>query len=108
MATMLSTTRSTAALALRGMSLHSSALATNTDRQPSAKPATSLLLSRLGPAAYISSTSSKPATAITRSQDAHGPPLTATGKPRREVPLPSQEKKEGAMQYALYVSASYH
>lgn len=30
-------------------------------------------------------------------------PLTATGKPRREVPLPSQEKKEGIMQYALFV-----
>ena len=28
-------------------------------------------------------------------------PLTATGKPRKEVPLPSQEKKEGIMQYAL-------
>ena len=31
-------------------------------------------------------------------------PLTATGKPRREVPLPSQEKKEGIMQYALSVN----
>ncbi|KAI4150061.1 MAG: hypothetical protein L6R39_002358 [Caloplaca ligustica] len=38
---------------------------------------------------------------IQPSQDAQGPPLTATGKPRREVPLPSQERKEGAMQYAL-------
>ncbi|KAI4153907.1 MAG: hypothetical protein LQ341_000462 [Variospora aurantia] len=49
----------------------------------------------------ISSTASRSATEIQRSQDARGPPLTATGKPRREVPLPSQEKKEGAMQYAL-------
>ena len=28
--------------------------------------------------------------------------MSVTGKVRREVPLPSQEKKEGAMQYALY------
>ncbi|KAL8739016.1 MAG: hypothetical protein Q9181_000298 [Wetmoreana brouardii] len=65
-----------------------------------AKP-TSVLLLRAGPSAFISSTSAKPATEIQRSQDVTGPPLTATGKPRREVPLPSQEKKEGAMQYAL-------
>jgi NADH dehydrogenase (ubiquinone) Fe-S protein 7 len=26
-----------------------------------------------------------------------------TGKPHREVPLPSQEGKQGVMQYALYV-----
>ncbi|KAG7004824.1 NADH-ubiquinone oxidoreductase 19.3 kda subunit [Physcia stellaris] len=80
---MLSTTRSVTALALR------------------AKPASALLPLRSGPLAYISSTSSKPATAITPSQDAQGPPRSVTGKPRREVPLPSQEKKEGAMQYAL-------
>lgn len=54
--------------------------------------------------AFISTTTPNPATEITRSHDAQGPPLTSTGKPRREVPLPSQEKKEGAMQYALYVS----
>ncbi|KAL8943083.1 MAG: hypothetical protein Q9216_001283 [Gyalolechia sp. 2 TL-2023] len=67
-----------------------------------AKPTSALLSSRAAPSAFISSTSSKPAaTEIQRSQDVHGPPLTATGKPRREVPLPSQEKKEGAMQYAL-------
>ena len=31
----------------------------------------------------------------------NAPPLSVTGKPRREVPLPSQEPKKGAMQYAL-------
>ncbi|KAL8694742.1 MAG: hypothetical protein Q9218_000668 [Villophora microphyllina] len=62
---------------------------------------TALFPFRAGSSAYISSTSAKPATEIQRSQDAQGPPLTATGKPRREVPLPSQEKKEGVMQYAL-------
>ncbi|KAL8938313.1 MAG: hypothetical protein Q9211_003264 [Gyalolechia sp. 1 TL-2023] len=86
---MISTARSTTALLLR------------------AKPTSALLPFRAVPSAFISSTSSKPAaTEIQRSQDAHGPPLTATGKPRREVPLPSQEKKEGAMQYALYWSQS--
>ncbi|KAL8683638.1 MAG: hypothetical protein Q9186_000411 [Xanthomendoza sp. 1 TL-2023] len=80
---MISTARSTAALALR------------------VKPTAALLPFRAGHSAFISSTSAKPATEIQRSQDVHGPPLTATGKPRREVPLPSQEKKEGAMQYAL-------
>jgi hypothetical protein len=29
--------------------------------------------------------------------------MSVTGKPRREVPLPSQEEKKGVMQYALYV-----
>ena len=71
-----------------------------------AKPTSALIPSlRAGPTAFISSTSSKSATTdVTPQQDAQGPPLSATGKPRREVPLPSQEKKEGAMQYALYVT----
>ena len=70
-----------------------------------AKPTSALLpYLRTGPSAFISSTSSKSATTdVTPSQHAEGPPLSVTGKPRREVPLPSQEKKEGAMQYALYV-----
>lgn len=70
-----------------------------------ARPTTALLPLRAGPSAFISSTSSKSATTtqVTPSQNAEGPPLSVTGKPRREVPLPSQEKKEGAMQYALYV-----
>jgi len=71
------------------------------------KPATALVPFRAGSAAFISSTSAKPATAMLPSQGREGKsefPLGVTGKPRREVPLPSQEKKEGAMQYALYVS----
>ena len=45
----------------------------------------------------------KSATALER-QSTTGQPLTASGKIRTEVPLPSQEKKEGAMQYVLFVS----
>lgn len=55
------------------------------------------------PTASLSTSSSKPATALER-QGHSGQPLTASGKVRREVPLPSQEKKEGAMQYVLFVS----
>ena len=109
MLAMLSTTRSAAALALRGVYSPPSQHTTchNPNRSVSTvKPASSLVPLRLGPTACISSTSSKPASEITQSQHAYdGPPLSVTGKPRREVPLPSQEKKEGAMQYALYVPA---
>ncbi|MCJ1416859.1 hypothetical protein MMC32_003198 [Xylographa parallela] len=80
---MFSSTRSTAALALR------------------VKPSCALFPLRVAPTAFISSSSAKPATAIQRHKDVEGPPLSITGKPRREVPLPSQEKKEGVMQYAL-------
>lgn len=34
-------------------------------------------------------------------------PVTATGKLRNEVPLPSQEPKTGLMQYALYVIIAF-
>ncbi|KAI4285315.1 MAG: hypothetical protein L6R38_000739 [Xanthoria sp. 2 TBL-2021] len=99
---MISTARSTAALALRGRS-H---LVCRHNRHQTlivnvAKPTSALLPFRASHAAFISTTTPKPATEIQRTQDVHGPPLTAAGKPRREVPLPSQEKKEGAMQYAL-------
>ncbi|MCJ1380526.1 hypothetical protein MMC17_003634 [Xylographa soralifera] len=80
---MFSSTRSTAALALR------------------VKPSSVLVPLRVAPTAFISSSSAKPATAIQPHRDVEGPPLSVTGKPRREVPLPSQEKKEGVMQYAL-------
>ncbi|KAI9805565.1 MAG: hypothetical protein M1825_000816 [Sarcosagium campestre] len=82
---MLSTTRFAATAALR------------------AKPSVSLNTLRAGQSAYISSTSAKPATAVQQSQDVvlSPPPTSLTGKPRREVPLPSQEEKKGAMQYAL-------
>ena len=53
--------------------------------------------------APLSTSSIKSATALER-QGQPGQPLTASGKVRKEVPLPSQEKKEGAMQYVLFVS----
>jgi hypothetical protein len=105
---MLSTTRSAASLALRGMCFlcPESCHLQLTLSSSQAKPTTALLPLRVGPSAFISSTSAKSATEITPSRDAQGPPLSVTGKPRREVPLPSQEKKEGVMQYALYVTSS--
>ncbi|CAO1600789.1 hypothetical protein XANCAGTX0491_004467 [Xanthoria calcicola] len=99
---MILTARSTVALALRGRSpLIRRHNCQQTLIVNAAKPTSALLPIRASHAAFISSTTAKPATEIQRTQDVHGPPLTATGKPRREVPLPSQEKKEGAMQYAL-------
>ncbi|KIW67807.1 NADH-ubiquinone oxidoreductase 19.3 kDa subunit, mitochondrial [Phialophora macrospora] len=59
---------------------------------------------RAAPAAFISTSSPKPATSvISQSPTATGDAsrLPVTGGIRREVPLPSQEKKQGAMQYAL-------
>ncbi|KAI6248281.1 NADH-ubiquinone oxidoreductase [Erysiphe necator] len=38
---------------------------------------------------------------ISKSTSLAAPPLSVTGKVRREVPLPSQEEKKGVMQYAL-------
>merc|ERR1712000_633723 len=53
-------------------------------------------------AASISSSSKKSATSITPASSSSDPSrLPVTGGLRREVPLPSQEKKQGAMQYAL-------
>lgn len=53
--------------------------------------------------ALLSNSSIKSATALEQ-QGQSGQSLTASGKVRKEVPLASQEKKEGAMQYVLYVS----
>jgi len=90
---MFSTARSTAGLALR------------------AKPSNALLPFRAGSSAFISSSSSKSATpsgstASLRPGDIHGgsgapPSMGVVKKERLEVPLPSQEGKKGAMQYAL-------
>jgi hypothetical protein len=71
-----------------------------------ARPATALLPFRAGSAAFLSSSSSdKAATmkspAIIPGNPGTPPPMKAAV--RREVPLPSQEGKKGAMQYALYV-----
>jgi hypothetical protein len=75
-----------------------------------ARPTAALQPFRLANAAFISSSSAKPAAPVTQKpglvSGAPGtpPPMKAiTGKPHREVPLPSQEGKKGVMQYALYV-----
>ncbi|KAJ5134077.1 NADH-ubiquinone oxidoreductase subunit B [Penicillium atrosanguineum] len=52
--------------------------------------------------AALSTSTVKSATALER-QSPSGQTLTASGKVRKEVALPSQEKKEGAMQYVLFV-----
>ncbi|KAF2013834.1 NADH-quinone oxidoreductase [Aaosphaeria arxii CBS 175.79] len=71
-----------------------------------AKPTTALMPYRAGSAAFLSSTSSNSATPVGTQQS----PGLVAGNPgtpppmkvaRREVPLPSQEGKKGAMQYAL-------
>lgn len=63
------------------------------------------LISRITPSASISSSAAKSATAVQPVSSDAGAPLPISGKPRREVILPSQEKKEGAMQFALYVGS---
>lgn len=83
---MISATRSAASLALR------------------VKPSSAII--RYRSIAAISSTSAKPASELAESRnkyDSSGAPpqLSVTGKVRREVPLPSQEGKKGAMQFAL-------
>jgi hypothetical protein len=74
----------------------------------SVKPATALLPFRAGSAAFLSSSSSDKATTMKTPATIPGnpgtpPPMKAA---RREVPLPSQEGKKGAMQYALYVNCT--
>lgn len=66
------------------------------------RPRLASCLPRASPIAALSTSSVKSATALER-QSSSGQALTASGKVRKEVPLPSQEKKEGAMQYVLYV-----
>jgi len=83
---MISSTRSAASLVLR------------------AKPSSAIIPYRS--IAAISSTSAKPANELAEPRskyDSSGAPprLSVTGKVRREVPLPSQESKKGAMQFAL-------
>lgn len=59
-------------------------------------------LALLPRAQALSTSSVKSATSLER-QSTTNQSLTASGKVRKEVPLPSQEKKEGAMQYVLFV-----
>ncbi|EUC50101.1 hypothetical protein COCMIDRAFT_32666 [Bipolaris oryzae ATCC 44560] len=82
---MLSTTRSAASMALR------------------AKPATALMPLRAGSVAFLSSSSSNNATTMKSPATIPGNPGTPPPmkSARVEVPLPSQEGKKGAMQYAL-------
>jgi len=71
---------------------------------PRALRATSILphsLIRAAPAAYISTTPPKSATSLEPTATHDATRLPVTGGIRREVPLPSQEQKKGAMQYAL-------
>lgn len=73
-----------------------------------AKPSTAIVPFRAMQVAWISNSSSKGATAEAHTQS---PGLVSTGpsgavpskKIKGEVPLPSQEAKKGAMQFALYV-----
>lgn len=71
-----------------------------------AKPAAALLPYRAGTTAFLSSSASKPAEpaytspGLVKGAPGTPPPMKAA---RREVPLPSQEGKQGAVQYALYV-----
>ena len=59
-------------------------------------------LIRAAPAMSISSSSKKSATSVTPATTSSDPSrLPVTGGIRREVPLPSQEQKKGAMQFAL-------
>ena len=64
------------------------------------KPSTAVIPFRAIPIASISSSTPKTATALQPAQK-DGPPLMSTGKPRREVPLASQEETKGALQYVL-------
>ena len=61
-----------------------------------AKPATALIPIR---AASISTSSRRDAASLT----AHGPG-SSLAKPRKEVPLPSEEGTKGVIQYALYAA----
>ncbi|CAG8136192.1 unnamed protein product [Penicillium salamii] len=64
-----------------------------------ARPRFALALPRAQPLAALSTSSIKSATALERPTSSGQ--LTASGKVRTEVPLASQEKNEGAMQYVL-------
>jgi NADH dehydrogenase (ubiquinone) Fe-S protein 7 len=84
---------------LRGMYSHYRHWSLRSSR-PIVLPDQALCASRLPRVALLSTSSTKAATALEQRGNAG---LTASGKARREVPLPSQEKKEGAMQYVLCV-----
>ncbi|EKV05297.1 NADH-ubiquinone oxidoreductase subunit B, putative [Penicillium digitatum] len=66
-----------------------------------ARPRFIASIPRAQPFAALSTSSVKSAIALERQPSASAQQLTESGKARREVRLPSQEKKEGVMQYAL-------
>jgi NADH dehydrogenase (ubiquinone) Fe-S protein 7 len=68
--------------------------------QIAARPLLTPCLPRTHPAALMSTSSNKSASALER--QSQGSQLSASGKERKEVPLPSQEKAGNAMQYVLY------
>jgi hypothetical protein len=74
-----------------------------------ARPATALMPFRAGSVAFLSSSSSDRATTMKTPATIPGNPGTPPPMKvaRREVPLPSQEGKKGAVQYALYVIYLY-
>ena len=102
---MMSLSRSVAPRALRGTQLSSLGRHQDIDLLSSTASTTMpFSLVRATPGAFISSSSQKSATsaAVTAPATAgDSSRLPVTGGIRREVPLPSQEPKQGAMQYAL-------
>lgn len=69
------------------------------------RPNKTLCAPQIQRVAFLSTSSTKAATALERQGNVGQ--LTASGQVRKEVPLPSQEKKEGAMQYVLYVAPDF-
>lgn len=79
-------------------------LAADRNLAPQAYSSLPVLALRPGQRAAISTTPQSNSQAVeTRPQVTTGPGLTASGKIRQEVPLPSQQEKKGVMQYALFV-----
>lgn len=101
--TMLPSLRSAAPRALGGM-LESRLpkMRFESRSQIAARPLLTPCLPRTHPAALMSTSSNKSASALER--QSQGGQLSASGKERKEVPLPSQEKAGNAMQYVLYES----
>lgn len=104
---MLASTRSAAAMALRGTFYRTSVSASNvtiawisgslTQLIDAAKPTTTAMVP-FRAAAALSTSSKRDATSLTPHSGASG-----LAKARKEVPLGSEEGTKGVVQYALYV-----
>lgn len=97
-------------MALRGTRCPTVTRATTTN-PITARPATGLIPFRGVQAAFISNSSSKRAEPATTQRPAMipgnpgtPPPMKVSKKMSQDVVLPSQEGKQGVMQYALYVT----